>query len=604
MQVSVVIPTFNRRDLVIRTVQALLDQDFPAAEYQTIVVVDGSRDETAAALRALCTTRQLLIIEQENRGAAAARNTGWHAAESPLVIFVDDDMLCDRNLVHEHWAVHRDSDEIVGVGSVHPITDDPISLIAECSRIQVGTYTHTQKRPTGNALPFSAWTVTNTSVGRRWLMESCGFDERFRKREGAELIARLKKLGLKPRYVPQAEALRMTAKTLKELFNDAEVLAEDDALLIHQHPEVAPSTFAGTIAAAANQEVTRQIAGDSSGLDKAWLGPRYWLGAAFPGNKKLRAMAVRAVQTRRNLKYCRRFMALARESDGGVTAGAQFERRRGANHFELDEIREPAVAGQFYSNEPDQLRSDISAYTLPKNGPKLSAIGCLVPHAGYRYSGLVAGGVYERLELPRRLIILSPNHRREGAPMAARIAGAWRTPLGDARIDRDLAHAVLIRCRLLQVDSAAHRFEHAVELQLPFLQVLIPDFTFVPIAIGTGQMDALLMLGESIASAIEEIGEKALVIASSDMSHYESDSETRRKDRMAINRLLALDPEGLFEVVHQNQISMCGYGPAIAMLIAASRLGASRAELIKYATSGDLSGELDRVVGYAGLAVL
>jgi AmmeMemoRadiSam system protein B len=268
------------------------------------------------------------------------------------------------------------------------------------------------------------------------------------------------------------------------------------------------------------------------------------------------------------------------------------------------EIREPAVAGRFYPGDPDQLRADILTYTAPIDEPKLHAIGCIVPHAGYMYSGHVAGAVYERLELPHRYIILCPNHTGAGHPLALMQDGAWRTPLGDAPIDRKLADLLLAAFPLLNVDSYAHRTEHALEVQLPFLQVLVGNFQFVPIVIGTARLDVLRALGESIAKAIEGFGDRVMVIASSDMNHYENDANTRVKDRLAINRLLALDPLGLYEVVHQRGISMCGYGAAVAMLIAARRLGASGADLIRYATSGDISGDRDMVVGYAGIAVL
>jgi AmmeMemoRadiSam system protein B len=268
------------------------------------------------------------------------------------------------------------------------------------------------------------------------------------------------------------------------------------------------------------------------------------------------------------------------------------------------EIREPAVAGRFYPLDPKELLADIRSYAVNTTEPKLPAVGCVVPHAGYVYSGHVAGAVYERLALPRRYVILCPNHTGAGHPLAMMKEGAWRTPLGDAPIDRGLANLLLATFPQLNVDSLAHRAEHALEVQLPFLQVLAGDFRFLPIVIGTGRLDVLTALGEAIAQSIETTGERVMVIASSDMNHYESDAETRVKDRLAINRLLALDPVGLHEAVHQRNISMCGYGPAVAMLTAARRLGASGAELIKYATSGDISGERDAVVGYAGIAVL
>lgn len=268
------------------------------------------------------------------------------------------------------------------------------------------------------------------------------------------------------------------------------------------------------------------------------------------------------------------------------------------------DIREPVVAGRFYPDQPDKLRADIRSYTEPLVESKLRAIGCVVPHAGYVYSGHVAGAVYEQLELPRRYVILCPNHTGIGHPLALSPDSAWCTPLGNVQVDRELADALLTAFPLIQPDSAAHRSEHALEVQLPFLQALVPNFQFVPITIGTGRFDVLSALGESIAKTIESSGERVMIIASSDMNHYESDAQTRVKDRSAIDRILALDPNGLFDVVHEKNISMCGFGPAVAMITAAKRLGATRAELIKYATSGDISGDRNMVVGYAGIAVI
>jgi hypothetical protein len=219
------------------------------------------------------------------------------------------------------------------------------------------------------------------------------------------------------------------------------------------------------------------------------------------------------------------------------------------------------------------------------------------------YSGHVAGALYRRLELPRRYVILCPNHTGRGEPLAIMTEGAWHTPLGDAAIDGDLAEQLKLHMPLLSEDSEAHRVEHALEVQLPFLQVLAPGFQFVPITVGTSNFEALTALGVVIGNALANQQEPFLLIASSDMNHYESDETTRVKDRRAIDQLLALEPRGLYDVVHQENISMCGYGPAVVMLTAARKLGATRAKLIRYATSGDVSGEKDMVVGYAGIAV-
>ncbi len=272
-------------------------------------------------------------------------------------------------------------------------------------------------------------------------------------------------------------------------------------------------------------------------------------------------------------------------------------------------VRQPAVAGRFYPGNAQHLRAAIETFTTaPANASaepeqKIHALGCVVPHAGYMYSGHVAGAVYRRLELPRRYVILCPNHTGMGEPLAVMSSGAWHTPLGDASIDEGFAEQLKSRLPLLSEDPEAHRYEHALEVQLPFLQVLAPGFQFVPITVGTSNFEVLSALGVVVGSVAAETGGPVLVIASSDMNHYESDSVTRVKDRRAIDQLLALDPRGLYDVVREADISMCGYGPAVVMLTASRKLGATRAELIRYATSGDVSGDRDMVVGYAGVAV-
>lgn len=265
-------------------------------------------------------------------------------------------------------------------------------------------------------------------------------------------------------------------------------------------------------------------------------------------------------------------------------------------------VRHSAVAGQFYPRNPGQLRAEIESFTSMDASP-ISAIGCIAPHAGYMYSGHVAGAVYGHLQLPETFIILCPNHTGMGTPLSIMSEGKWETPLGNVAIDSGLASDLKSRCSVLTEDSSAHRYEHAIEVQLPFLQARREHLTFVPVAIGTSRFEALQLLGEAIAGEVKAVDKPVLIIASSDMNHYESDSLTRKKDARAIERVLALDSAGLYDVVTNENISMCGYGPAVAMLTAAKILGAKSAELVKYATSGDVSGDRDHVVGYAGIAV-
>jgi len=218
------------------------------------------------------------------------------------------------------------------------------------------------------------------------------------------------------------------------------------------------------------------------------------------------------------------------------------------------------------------------------------------------YSGHVAGAVFGRLPKRPTYIILGPNHTGRGAPLAIMSSGEWLTPSGRVPVDSALARLLRRSCHLLMEDAEAHEDEHSLEVQLPFLQRSVGDFKFVPIAIGVGGYSGLESLGHSIAQAVGPTT-PVMIIASSDMNHYEPDSLTREKDRKAIDKILALDPPGLYEVLRHDDISMCGYGPTIAMLTAAKDLGAQRAELIKYATSADTSGDRDAVVGYAGIVV-
>ncbi len=265
-------------------------------------------------------------------------------------------------------------------------------------------------------------------------------------------------------------------------------------------------------------------------------------------------------------------------------------------------VRHPAVAGRFYPRDPKTLLHDVQSYLAPPQ-QTIPALGCVVPHAGYIYSGHVAGAVFARLDLPGRCILMCPNHTGHGQPLSIMSAGEWETPLGAVPIDSELAEALKQRLPRLTEDAEAHRAEHAAEVEVPFLQAKKPEITFVPIALGTGRYETLAALGKAIAEVVQEQNDRVLIIASSDMNHYENDRITRVKDYMALAPILALDPLGLFEVVTNEDISMCGFGPTVAMLTAARALGATYTELVKYATSGDVSGDRDTVVGYAGVLV-
>jgi AmmeMemoRadiSam system protein B len=270
-------------------------------------------------------------------------------------------------------------------------------------------------------------------------------------------------------------------------------------------------------------------------------------------------------------------------------------------------LRSPAVAGRFYPAGADELLRDVRQYTAARAGPVVGAIGCVAPHAGYIYSGGVAGAVYSRILIPERCVILCPNHTGKGQALAVMASTAWQTPLGEVAADTGVANELLRRFPALREDSGAHRSEHAIEVQLPFLQTRQAALKIVPIAVGTRDFDVLRGLGEALADVIgdcEEAGHgKVLIVASSDMNHYEPDAITRVKDHKALERVLAIDARGLWEVVMNEDISMCGFGPTVAMLTAAKLLGATSATLVKYATSGEVTGDFDAVVGYAGIVV-
>jgi AmmeMemoRadiSam system protein B len=266
-------------------------------------------------------------------------------------------------------------------------------------------------------------------------------------------------------------------------------------------------------------------------------------------------------------------------------------------------IRTPAVAGRFYPGRSEDLLREVRQYTSPVQSARVSAIGCVAPHAGYIYSGHVAGAVYSRLQIPEHCIILCPNHTGKGVPLAIMTATAWQTPLGEVAASAELGTQLLQSFPALQEDSAAHRSEHAIEVQLPFLQAQQKHPQIVPIAVGTSDFSILRGLGEAVADVIGASEQEVLIIASSDMNHYESDALTRVKDHKAIGRVLAMDARGLWEVVMNEDISMCGFGPTIVMLTAAKILGATTATLVRYATSGDVSGDREAVVGYAGIIV-
>lgn len=263
-------------------------------------------------------------------------------------------------------------------------------------------------------------------------------------------------------------------------------------------------------------------------------------------------------------------------------------------------LRPPAVAGTFYPDSPSQLAAQIHQYAPADPAhPPAPFRACLVPHAGYLYSGVVAGAVYAYIAFPKRIIVLGVRHFPYGAEAAILSQGAWRTPLGDAPLEPALAAQISQACPALQEDPVAHEREHSLEVQIPFLQVLVPGFSFVPIALGTHDPAALKSVGSALAQVLSA-NPDVLLLTTTDLNHYEDEATTRRKDDLAIEKILALDPTGLYEICRKQKISMCGLGPTVALLTALNQLGINSAELVRHSTSADVSGDTRRVVGYAG----
>ncbi len=264
--------------------------------------------------------------------------------------------------------------------------------------------------------------------------------------------------------------------------------------------------------------------------------------------------------------------------------------------------RKPAVAGQFYHATAAKLNHQIRQY-ITTSPAKEHAMGVLCPHAGLIYSGAVAGEVYSRIVMPRTFLLIGPNHTGVGAKIALMPQGEWEIPSAVVQIDETLARRVLIRTPTVSDDSRAHIFEHSLEVQLPFIAYLSKEARIVPVTIMSASLEECRLLGEAIAGSVKDAGYGVVIVASSDMSHYVTHETAKEKDSLAIDKILSLDPEGLFDVVRKERISMCGYLPAITMLFATKSLGAHKARLVRYTTSGEVSGDYDHVVGYAGMII-
>lgn len=265
-------------------------------------------------------------------------------------------------------------------------------------------------------------------------------------------------------------------------------------------------------------------------------------------------------------------------------------------------IRKPQVAGQFYPAGSAALRRQLEQLIKEKEKEE-DVLGVVSPHAGYIYSGGVAGACFSKVNITESVIILGPNHTGMGMPFSIMASGTWQMPLGNIEVDAALAKKILAQSKYLQEDVNAHIYEHSIEVQLPFLQFFAAEIKIVPIIVSGADFSVYDQIGKTIAKVLKDTGKNCLIVASSDMSHYERQEKAKANDNLAIEAILRLDGEELLKRIEKFNITMCGYGPTVCMLSAAKALGAKKAQLIKYQTSGDASGDYSSVVGYAAIMV-
>lgn len=261
-------------------------------------------------------------------------------------------------------------------------------------------------------------------------------------------------------------------------------------------------------------------------------------------------------------------------------------------------IRNPLYAGTWYP----KTKEEIEKY-LDLKAQKSDTIACVCPHAGWMYSGKVAGNVYSHLNPADTYVLIGPNHTGFGAPASIYSEDTWKMPLGNAEIDTDLSKTTLGFSEFLKADTTAHVREHCLEVQLPFIQYFNPKAKIVPILLMSDEFEIAEDIANAVAQAIKKTDKKVLIVASTDMTHYESHEYAKKQDNLAIEKILKLDAAGLLKTVQQRGITMCGYLPTAAVILASKKLGAKSAELIQYATSGDVSGDFESVVGYAGIII-
>jgi hypothetical protein len=265
--------------------------------------------------------------------------------------------------------------------------------------------------------------------------------------------------------------------------------------------------------------------------------------------------------------------------------------------------RRAVVAGSFYPGRKAELLKALQALIDPK-AAKVKAVAVISPHAGYVYSGPVAGAVFSSVEIPEAVVVLGAPHADFRPQFSVISEGHWESPLGDVPINQELADLVIRSSKLAEAADTPHEDEHSIEVQVPFLQYLQKNLSLVPVHVNSrSSFEDLQDLARGLVSAVKEYSKDVLIVASTDMSHYIDQESAKKLDFLAIDRVLALDGRGLFDTVRKNRISMCGYQPTTAAVLAALDLGATGAELVKYQTSGDVTGDRARVVGYAGLRI-
>ena len=269
-------------------------------------------------------------------------------------------------------------------------------------------------------------------------------------------------------------------------------------------------------------------------------------------------------------------------------------------------IRKSAVAGSFYPGNKKELEDTISLLFKNAGGKKKNQVKALIlPHAGYQYSGAVAAQTVSQAELKSTFIILGPNHTGRGKPFSVMAEGSWQTPLGAAEIDSELARAILKESKYLESDTEAHASEHSIEVLIPFLQFTLGRIKFVPIVISRADKNIYKAIAGDITRAIKSLGKEndVLLIASSDMTHFESRESAQKKDHYAIEAITYLNTEDFLQRIDRERISMCGVAPVAIILEAVKALGAKEGQLVCYQTSGEATGDYDSVVGYAGIRI-